>query len=277
MRLIFPVALLGVGVTAREASFVLKPDHETYEWRKAAGHPRPDMHKVVVWTRHEQVGIGNAFGGYGRVMQDALLEDRTLVIYSLIFQKFCEILACAMEQIPGDGYEKARGDDATRASHFQISMSSSRGSPAEDADINKFYSAAGCGTYPSGHEDDREWPHRCFYSTLVRGFIDGPGARLRANEDWLRPFYVGSDERFRHVLRVDKSSDYAFDVSIHVRTLELIEDMSTEVGDTTTPNRPGARRPHHLSSSSPLVPHHTKAINNGCLTSCCAAAGWGAN
>jgi hypothetical protein len=90
-------------VSAKEASFVLVDDHVSFAWRKEVGRPTPDMKKVVVWTRHEQVGIGNTFGGFARVMQDALEEDRTLVISSLIFEKFCEIVPCAMKAIPGEG------------------------------------------------------------------------------------------------------------------------------------------------------------------------------
>jgi len=36
-------------------------------------------------------------------MQDALMEDRQLVIHSLIFQKFCDVVACAMHELPEEG------------------------------------------------------------------------------------------------------------------------------------------------------------------------------
>jgi hypothetical protein len=97
------LATLTLAATAKEASFLLAEDHVSLDWRKAAGRPEPSMKKVVVWTRHEQVGIGNAFGGFARVMQDALEEDRTLVIYSLIFEKFCAVVPCAMRKIPDEG------------------------------------------------------------------------------------------------------------------------------------------------------------------------------
>ena len=48
--------------------------------------------------RHEQVGIGNALGGYVRVMEDSMVEGRELVIRSFILQKFCKIVSCSMEE-----------------------------------------------------------------------------------------------------------------------------------------------------------------------------------
>ena len=89
-------------VAARDIDLVLAPNHESYAWRQEAGHPAPTFSKYVLWTRHEQVGIGNALGGFGRVMVEAMTEDRELVIHSLIFEKFCEIVSCALTRQPDD-------------------------------------------------------------------------------------------------------------------------------------------------------------------------------
>ena len=87
--------------SASELSFMLDDDHETYRWRTLAGRPDPDIRKVVIWTRHKGIGIGNALGGFARIMQDALMEDRVIVIRSIILRKFCEILSCAMHPVEG--------------------------------------------------------------------------------------------------------------------------------------------------------------------------------
>jgi hypothetical protein len=98
------LSLLAVAVAEpKYASLIIPPDHETTAWRRAAGRPEPSLRKAVVWTRHEQVGIGNTLGGFARVMLDALAEDRAVVIHSIILQKFCEIVQCAVNEIPGEG------------------------------------------------------------------------------------------------------------------------------------------------------------------------------
>ena len=40
---------------------------------------------------------------------------------------------------------------------------------------------------------------KCVYSKLVRAFIQGPGARLTSEANWLRRFYVGDASRFEKV------------------------------------------------------------------------------
>lgn len=217
-------------VEGKEATYVLAADHPSHAWRTAAGYGQPTMHKVVLWTRHEQVarvqgkrvsggalpvhssscelffffwlappplqvGIGNALGGFARVMEDALNENRTLVVTSLILQKFCEVVACGLVQLPGSGYEPRRGVDQTRASHFQISVAG-----PESTYLKKWYRAAGCGGPPPlPHYGDAEWGRKCFYSTLVRSLVTGPGVRLAAEQGWLRQHYVGSPARFDQV------------------------------------------------------------------------------
>jgi len=145
------------------------------------------------------VGIGNALGGLARVMEDALEENRTLVITSLILQKFCDIVTCGMVPYPDErGYEHKPGIDQTRASHFQISVMGP-GPPG----LQKWYKAAGCdGPSPlASSEEGREWGRMCFYSQLVRSFVTGPGERLKSEKEWLRQYYVGSPERFDQVHR----------------------------------------------------------------------------
>jgi len=46
-----------------------------------------------------KVGIGNAFGGYAEALQQAIVEDRELIIESRIIQKFCKVVECAMHQV----------------------------------------------------------------------------------------------------------------------------------------------------------------------------------
>jgi len=232
MRLLV-CALLAGTARGKESSYTLASDHESFEWRRKAGRPTPDMNKVVVWTRHEQVGIGNAFGGFARVMQDALEEDRTLVIYSLIFEKFCAVVPCAMRQIPDEGYLKRKGGDVTKASHFQIQLSNNRRAPLKES---PWFTAAGCWDPPVSHGSpprDFDWPPMCMYSKLVRSFVTGGthGGRLEAESSWLQKFFVGDSDRFHAVTSVDKNRPTpVYDVVIHIRTLALIEDMSTEDG-----------------------------------------------
>jgi hypothetical protein len=45
------------------------------------------------------VGIGNAFGGFAEALQQAMIEDRELIIESRIIQKFCKVVECAMHQV----------------------------------------------------------------------------------------------------------------------------------------------------------------------------------
>lgn len=88
-----------------EISWALDADHESYAWRAAAGRPIATddarMSRVVVWTRHKSIGIGNALSGYARVLMDALIENRTMVVRSVILRKFCEVLQCRIHELPG--------------------------------------------------------------------------------------------------------------------------------------------------------------------------------
>ena len=93
--------LCAIRVSGIEVASVLADDHESFAWRRAAGAPKCNLHRVLIWTRHEQVGIGNTLGGYATSMFSALAENRTLVIRSIILQKFCDIVQCAIKTLPG--------------------------------------------------------------------------------------------------------------------------------------------------------------------------------
>ena len=51
-------AFFAVSAIAKEPSFVLNSDHESFTWREQAGRPTPSLKKAVLWTRHEQVHRG---------------------------------------------------------------------------------------------------------------------------------------------------------------------------------------------------------------------------
>ena len=100
--------LLPCQASKGEVTWVLDHDHASYKWRAAAGRDVPfpssgdydDMKRVILWTRHKSIGIGNALSGYARVMMDALLENRTMVIRSVILRKFCEVVQCRVHELP---------------------------------------------------------------------------------------------------------------------------------------------------------------------------------
>ena len=81
---------------ADQLTMVLSDDHEAHRWRKVTGRPDMSLRKVVIWTRHKGIGIGNTLGGLSRVMQDAMMEDRTILIRSIILEKFCQIFKCSL-------------------------------------------------------------------------------------------------------------------------------------------------------------------------------------
>ena len=106
MRHLFIVCMAAASCSARDVALLLPTNHESNLWRLESGHPASSPSKVVIWTRHEQVGIGNALGGFGHVLLDAMIQDRELIIHSLIFEKFCEIMSCALEVPPAGWYVK---------------------------------------------------------------------------------------------------------------------------------------------------------------------------
>jgi len=252
------LALIAVEINARETAFVLSDDHASFQWRKDAGHKKPDIdEKAILWTRHEQVGIGNSLGGFSSVMLEALVEDRELVIHSVILEKFCEIVSCALRRLPdnpGYGPPKERFQDGTvtKADHFFYFVT---GVPEHGIliGLRDYYDAAGCsGPGPTGPDSvevpekntlrnrmasraEELWPTKCMYTKLLHSLIRGPGVRFRSEVDWLHQHYVGSSDRFKQVMSMARNSssetpNFIFDFVIHIRTLGLIEDLSTEEG-----------------------------------------------
>ncbi len=81
------------------------------------------LEKAMVFLRNQRVGIGNALGkndlwlsvgfklkllhpsfvaigGFGEVMESALVDDRALVVTSIIIQKFCDLVVCSLRLVP---------------------------------------------------------------------------------------------------------------------------------------------------------------------------------
>ena len=126
-----------------EVTMALDLDHESFSWRRAANRQEPGHSRLLIWTRHKAIGIGNALGGYSRVMQDALMEDRTLLVRSIILRKFCEILKCRLHQLESD-WKPPPGADLVQAKHFQIHIDGAE--PGDDLEaMAPFYEPAGCG------------------------------------------------------------------------------------------------------------------------------------
>ena len=156
------------------------------------------------------------------------------------------------------------GVDISRASHFQIHSFNSRMNAEEINDLSPFYAPLGCGDggardkayqfgslnkKDSSYTDSSTHRKQCMFASITRSLLNpGPGKRLKSEKDWLRSFYVGSSQRFDTVVAVDKrmsnqsasssgsstgicTREPVFDVVIHLRTLALIEDLSTDSGE----------------------------------------------
>ena len=188
-----------------------------------------------------QVGIGNTFGGYTSALQQALRENRTLVVTSRILQKFCVLVPCALEPLDAeDGHFKPKKDaDVKRNTDYFFKVDGyPRG--ADGLALEPFYDLAGCKLpNPAGEWDDLGWRHRCLYSRLIRSLIvggDSKSGKLMQEKEWLRRYYVGDKSRFDRVMAVNKHpSEPIFDYVIHVRTLGLIEDMRNKDGLPSDP------------------------------------------
>lgn len=87
-------------------SFVLNSESATYSWRHLAERPTPSFGRVLTWTKHDQVGIGNALGGYASALLEAIEQDRVLVMYSIIMLKFCEVLPCRIHHTPAHSIQR---------------------------------------------------------------------------------------------------------------------------------------------------------------------------
>jgi hypothetical protein len=188
-----------------------------------------------------QVGIGNTFGGYTSALQQALRENRTLVVTSRILQKFCVLVPCALEPLDDeDGHFKPKKEaDVKRNTDYFFKVDGyPRG--ADGLALEPFYDLAGCKLpNPAGEWDDPGWRHRCLYSRLIRSLIvggDSKSGKLMQEKEWLRRYYVGDKSRFDRVMAVNKHpSEPIFDYVIHVRTLGLIEDMRNKDGLPSDP------------------------------------------
>ena len=75
--------------------------------------------KVLVWRRHEQIGIGNAIGGMFRATVQALLHDRDVYLDSVIIRRFCECVRCGL--VPAAGGVPS-GRDMEKVKYFQVSF-----------------------------------------------------------------------------------------------------------------------------------------------------------
>jgi len=249
----------------------MRPDNDVLKIRSGLGLPPLTDNKAVYWIRHEQVGIGNTFGGYAAVcISDVLLGGRTFVFNSRILQKFHAFVPCTITvATPGEQrWLRPRGADVRTAADYFIKLNGGH-SREEELAMRPIYEAAGCalpnmtaapsdfdanvvsqpfaararegrvaaaGRAPKParplHHRDPNWPRRCLYSRLVRSLIvGGPGGRLEEEKEWLRSYYVGDSGRFERVMAVDKfAPELVFEFSIHIRTLDLIEDVGTEDG-----------------------------------------------
>jgi len=144
------------------------------------------MKKVVVWTRHDNFGIGNTLHGYCSSIQDALLEDRLFIVNSVVIEKFCAIVSCRLLKLPAPGYKKGPSDDMTIARAFQYSFDSRKKDKIDPFD--PFYNISGCLQPPRTNiEDLMQWPRFCIYSKLVRNLVrGGMGGRLEESKKWLK-------------------------------------------------------------------------------------------
>ena len=101
--------------------------------------------------------------------------------------------------------------------------------------LTALYTAAGCDVIPLGTpihtiNDPRQL---CLYRKVLRAIIVGPGKRLRraghgSGMQELRSAYSGLKSNFDLVLSM--TSGPVFDAVVHLRTLDLIENLSTEDG-----------------------------------------------
>jgi hypothetical protein len=230
-----------------QVSFVLTEEHDSVKWRHTAHKPAPPLEeRGALWTRHDVVGIGNALGSFSNAVRFALAEDRALVLRSRILQKFCEMVLCNMRPLPGDNVaSKNMVALAEKSGDWQklLNNQNERDKPnfervvtARDrtpSPLDVYYNASGCAQPPAGYprEDAHKWPNLCLYSKNVRSLVvGGPSGRLARERSWLEQFYVGSKARFDAVMRVDPSQPPPFDISVHLRTLALIESYASEDG-----------------------------------------------
>lgn len=100
----------------------------------------------------------------------------------MVLDKFCNILECALVQLPGK-YRANKGDDVVQTKGFSMNLNSQKNDPMES-----FYKASGCLNLPVGHvaQDAHRWPRMCMYSKILNSMILGPGKLLREKQAWLK-------------------------------------------------------------------------------------------
>jgi hypothetical protein len=215
-----------------EFAAVLKPDHESFAWRRLANRTEPTFDKTYHWIRHEQIGIGNTLGGYVTSMFSALREDRLLVMTSRILFKFCDVVKCSIDLLKAP-YVKKVGANVTLGSSYFFKV----GYAANELNgLTSFVNAIGCAQPPSVLEQqpvsnkkqlpplDKDWPKRCLYSKLIRSLVESENGMLQKKKEWLRSFFVGDRGRFDMVVSVDKEDPLpVYDYVVHLRTISLIE------------------------------------------------------
>lgn len=239
IRLLILLLLLNMSTfSAKNAYYALTINHETERWRINAGRPLPNIThptRTIIWTRHEQVGIGNTLGGFDKVLLDSLSENRTLIIHSVILEKFCELVKCSLRKL--ERYRKQEGDNVTQVGHFQVDLRPPNVRQHGPDPLQVFYESAGCDTsLPSGRINTNRyyWPKMCLYSKVLETLIvGGPTGRLQKEKHWLSKYYVGARSRFDAVMNFRQSNlttIAVYDFVVHLRTLALIEDLSSEDG-----------------------------------------------
>jgi len=217
---------------AAEFSAVLKPEHESFTWRRIANRTEPTLNKTFHWIRHEQIGIGNTLGGYVTSMISALREDRLLVITSRILFKFCDIVKCSVEPLMAP-YKKKVGANVSIGSAYYFKV----GYAANELNgIRDIINAVGCAfqqpiianrQVPGKKRYlnvDYDWPKRCLYSKIVRSLVESGDGMLQKRKEWLRTFFVGDRYRFDFVISIVKDNILpVYDYVLHLRTIALIE------------------------------------------------------
>ena len=76
--------------------FLVEKSEEVDKWRALAGRDACNKRRLLVLTKHRNVGIGNTLFDVISSLSDALIENRTLGIESRIMDKFCRIMKCAL-------------------------------------------------------------------------------------------------------------------------------------------------------------------------------------
>jgi len=240
-------------------TFVYPESHETNRWRAAAHRPPPSMAKALLWRRDAIVGIGNALGSVVYSTQHALAADQVVLMQSRILSKFCDLVRCAIEPLPG--FTEASVRNLTKllehSGHLGNMLRPFGKATEVPAVVDRLSSAMGCEapskSWRAQHgswQVERPWVFQCMYSRVLRSlFAGGSGEAMAKEASWLQSFYASTgsrsatDTKFLSVMEVDKRAPPAYDVVIHLRTLELIEDWHT----------PDLKADHPLEKASVFV------------------------